>query len=541
MAESKSVSSPSQVHQVDGGEDGGEMAPRSMSAVSWLAVVVSLLSSMFLFALDNTVVAVVQPNIVRRVGDVDHLPWVSVSYALGGIADTLLVCNLFKRFDNKILFIAGVVVFEAGSAVCGAAPSMAALIVGRVICGLGGTGIYIGAMNLLSLMTTEEERPMYLGVSGLTWGLGTFLGPVIGGALAASAATWRWCFYINLCVGAVACSVYIFLIPAQNPRPGASVLSRLGEIDWAGAILNAGAAVALVMGIAFGGGLYAWLSGQIIALLVCGGVLGFTFVLQQYYAILTTKTNRLFPVRYLRSLEMTVFALQISCGITTTIFIPLYFIPLFFQFVQSQSTLAAASHLLPLVCFQVAGTVISGALLNKLGYYIVFYIAGSALALIGGALFLTATIYGYSVLLGLGAGLYTQLGYPVAELKVSRVEIPEVVTFLGFAQIAAIVLALTISSSFFLNDATARIAAILPDVPHDVVQQGILGTSGQFFATIPDAQRKAVLGAIVHTISNAYGMVVAAGAFAFLLALTMKRERLAAPVPTRNEVDDSKQ
>ena len=82
-------------------------------------------------------------------------------------------CNLFKKFDNKILFIAGVVVFEVGSAICGAAPSMAALIIGRVICGLGGTGIYIGAMNLLSLMTTEEERPMYLGVSGLTWGLGT--------------------------------------------------------------------------------------------------------------------------------------------------------------------------------------------------------------------------------------------------------------------------------------------------------------------------------------------------------------------------------
>ena len=344
----------------------------------------------------------------------------------------------------------------------------------------------------------------------------------------------------------MACPVYIFLIPAQNPRPGELVLARLGEIDWAGAILNAGAAVSLVMGIAFGGGLYAWSSGQIIALLVCGGVLGFTFVLQQYYAILTNKANRLFPVRYLRSLEMTVFALQISCGITT-VFIPLYFIPLFFQFVQNQSTLAAASHLLPLVCFQVAGTVISGALLNKLGYYIVFYIAGSALALVGGALFLTvdletsaATIYGYSVLLGLGAGLYTQLSYPVAQLKVSRVEISEVVTFLGFSQIAAIVLALTISSSFFLNDATARIAAILPDVPHDVVQQGILGTSGQFFATIPDAQRKPVLGAIVHSISNAYGMVVAAGAFAFLLALTMKRERLAAPMPTSNEVDDSR-
>ncbi|MCJ1296279.1 hypothetical protein MMC34_007845 [Xylographa carneopallida] len=126
------------------------------------------------------------------------------------------------------MFSAGLVVFEVGSAVCGAAPSMAALIVGRLICGLG---IYTGAMNLLSLMTMEEQRPMYRGVFGFNSGLGTILGPVIDGALAASAAMWRWCFYLNLCIGAIACPVYILLVPAQFPRPGAPVLARLGEID----------------------------------------------------------------------------------------------------------------------------------------------------------------------------------------------------------------------------------------------------------------------------------------------------------------------
>lgn len=81
--------------------------------------------------------------------------------------------KLFGQFNSKILFLAAVFLFEAGSAVCGAAPSMNALIIGRAICGLGGSGIYIGAMNLLSVFTTQSERPMYLSLTGLTWGAGT--------------------------------------------------------------------------------------------------------------------------------------------------------------------------------------------------------------------------------------------------------------------------------------------------------------------------------------------------------------------------------
>jgi MFS family permease len=81
--------------------------------------------------------------------------------------------NLFITFDNKILFVTGVVLFEVGSAVCGASPNMNALIFGRVICGFGGVGIYVGCMNILSVLTSEAERPLYLNFVGLTWGTST--------------------------------------------------------------------------------------------------------------------------------------------------------------------------------------------------------------------------------------------------------------------------------------------------------------------------------------------------------------------------------
>lgn len=88
-------------------------------------------------------------------------------------ADTEDRGKLFGLFDSKTMFLLAVVLFEIGSALCGAAPTMNALIVGRAICGLGGAGIYIGAMSILSVFTTEAERPMYLSLVGLTWGFGT--------------------------------------------------------------------------------------------------------------------------------------------------------------------------------------------------------------------------------------------------------------------------------------------------------------------------------------------------------------------------------
>lgn len=83
---------------------------------------------------------------------------------------------MYGQFDTKILYLVCVFLFELGSAVCGAAPNMNALIIGRAICGWGGAGMYTGTMTLLAVNTTEHERPTYIGFTGLTWGAGTVLG-----------------------------------------------------------------------------------------------------------------------------------------------------------------------------------------------------------------------------------------------------------------------------------------------------------------------------------------------------------------------------
>ena len=152
----------------------------------------AVLSTTLLFSLDNTIVADVQPSIIQDFGEVSKLSWLGTAYALGSAATILPWSRVYGIFDIKWLYIAHVIIFETGSALCGGAPSMNALIVGRAIAGLGASGMYVGCLTYLSVLTTVKERPIYMGLIGLMWGVGTILGPVIGGAFVDSNATWRW-------------------------------------------------------------------------------------------------------------------------------------------------------------------------------------------------------------------------------------------------------------------------------------------------------------------------------------------------------------
>jgi MFS family permease len=154
---------------------------RNISGWRWGLVVAAILSSTFLFALDNTIVADVQPVIVLEFNAISKLTWLSVGFLIGAASTNLVWGKIYAQFNAKWTYILCVVIFEAGSALCGGAPNMTAEIVGRALCGLGGAGLYVGVMTLLAATTTIHERPLYIGGTGLTWGLGTVLGPIIGG------------------------------------------------------------------------------------------------------------------------------------------------------------------------------------------------------------------------------------------------------------------------------------------------------------------------------------------------------------------------
>ena len=484
---------------------------------------------MFFFSLDQTIVADIIPAIVNHFGSVGKLPWVSVTLLLAAAGTINFWAKMYGQFDPKWLYIFCVLGFEVGSAVCGAAPSINALIIGRAVAGLAGAGMYLGVVMLLSIFTTPTERPAYFGMLGATFGLGTMLGPIVGGAFADSSATWRWAFYINLCIGGLFAPVYFLYLPSRDPRPGVTLTQRLVEIDMVGTVLQVGGFVSGIMAVSFGGVLYDWNSGRIVGLFVCSGLLFCLLGVQQEFAVCTTKARRVFPVQYVRQKEMVILFSQIASASTNS-FIAIYFIPIYFQFVQSDQALRAGVRLLPYIIPLVVATMINGATMEKLKYYPPWFLVGGILIIVSNAMlyYITLTIntgfiYGALALGGIGTGLFVNAPFAIAQWVVPTQEIALAVGFITCAQVAGVTISLAVANAVFLNLAQNSIQKILPGVPKADVQAAISGVGGQFLKTMDAETQVLVLEAIIGAIQKVFILGIAAGCLAVFLSAFMDR------------------
>lgn len=509
-----------------------EKSPRDISGWKWYLTVVSILFSTFLYALDATVVADLQSVIVEEFGGIQQLSWLSVGFLLCATATTLFWGRIYGQFDAKWLYIFHVAIFEIGSAICGAAPSMNVMILGRAITGLGGSGLYVGCMTLIASTTTMSERPVYVSGTGFTWGLGIVLGPVIGGAFSESAVGWRWAFYINLLIGAACAPVYLFLIPSRDPRPGVSFRRRITDMDYPGTILQAGALTTFIVAINMGGISYPWDSGRIIALFVVSGVLFIILGIQQYWNILTTEVRRIIPVQFFRS-RMVLILFSITAAGGACSFVPIYMVPIFFQFTQGDGPLDAGVRLLPYIVVMVVTVFINGGLMSKLGYVMPWFLGGGALVVIGSALMYTidldtatARVYGFTVLMGVGVGMFLQAPFSVAQAVVGLENIAPAISFITLAQSVGITLALAIANAILLNQSQNKIEAILTDVSSADIQAAILGARSDIVQGLSPELKTRVLAAIVSAISKTYSLTIAGGALVLVLSIFMPRKRL---------------
>ena len=430
----RSMSSGNLEASSDGDTKESPSSPRDVHGIKWFLAASAILSSTFLFALDNTVVADVQPSIVNEFNSVEQLPWVGSAFVLGATS-ILPWGRAYGIFNIRWLYAGTVLLFEIGSAICGAANNMNALIFGRVIAGIGGSGMYSGCLNYIGLATAPREQHLYVALVGVVWAVGTVLGPVVGGAFANSAATWRWAFYINLVIGAVFAPAYLFLLPDIDLQKGTPLGRKFKQIDWLGMLFFYAAMVCWIIAINFGGTTFPWNSGSEIAFWVVGGVLWIIFGLSQHFAPFIEKSRRLYPAEMMR--RPLIQNLQVQLFMASGVLLgSAYYIPLYFQFAKGDNPLDSAVRLLPYVCMVGLFALVNSTFMAKLGYYMPWFTFGSALVLIGGALMYTITpdtnisnVYGYTVLLGIGVGSYVMACFPVAQNLVAPDEISNVIAF----------------------------------------------------------------------------------------------------------------
>ncbi|KAG2418430.1 hypothetical protein HFD88_001531 [Aspergillus terreus] len=507
-------------------------SPRDVHGIKWALVVIALLSSLFLYALDNTVVANVQPKVVQTFGHVALVPWLGVSFALASAATTLIWSKAYGTFSAKKLYIGSTAMFMAGSALCGAAPDIDSFIVGRAIAGAAGCGMYMGLLTLLSVTTDNVERPKYLSLTGLIWGIGTVLGPVIGGAFGDSSATWRWAFYLNLLVGAVVAPIYFLLLPDFRPQQGEPLLARLAQIDYLGGVLSIGALLCLIMAMNFGGVLWSWDHRNSIGLFVGSGVLLILFVVQQVFLIGTSFDSRMFPMHFWRSRSMIVLFFTMMLA-TFGSFIGIYYLPIYYQFARGSTAMQTSVHLLPFILFLVAFNLANGQLMAKTGYYYPWYVVGAALELIGGVLMYfvdehtsDAKIYGYTIILGTGVGCFCQAGFAVAQMKVKPTEIPYCVGFMTVGQMLGIVFGTGVSGALFVNSAQNALRAVFPGASETQISNAISGVGSELLRSAGPVKEMAGIHGITRAVQLAYVPVIFAGSVCLIFSLLMRREKV---------------
>lgn len=367
-------------------------------AVQRKSLLAGLFLALFFSSLDQTVVGTAMPRIIGDLGGLSIMTWVTTAYMLSSTTVVPIAGKLADMYGRRGIYVSGLLIFMAGSALCGTSTTMLELIVYRGLQGIGGGIMMPLAMTIVGDVFPPEERGKWQGMMGALFGLSSAIGPTLGGWLV-DYASWNWVFYINLPIGVLATvSIYWGLRGEPRYAPQAAV-------DYAGAAWLVTATVSLLLGLNLGGVEYPWLSWPIAGLLILSLTAWLIFIRVEQRApspiiSLALFTNRLFVVSNLVGFLM-------GLGM----FGALMFLPLFFQGVLGLSATSSGNSMLPLMAAMMATSIITGRLAAKTAFRNL-YLGGMLLTAAGLGLLGRMTpatglgeAIGYIVVLGIGIGM----------------------------------------------------------------------------------------------------------------------------------------
>ncbi|KAI0424730.1 putative MFS aflatoxin efflux pump [Xylaria sp. FL1042] len=489
-----------------------EPKPKSTSEVKGVRLGLLLFSiyiSVFLINLDQLIVSTAIPDITDEFHSLQDIGWYGSAYLLTSCSFQLMFGKIYTFYSARVVYIISILFFEAGSAICGAAPNSAVFIAGRSIQGIGAAGIYSGSVVGIVSVVPLHRRPIYMGLFGATSGVSSILGPLVGGAFTSN-VTWRWCFYINLPFGGVALLSIATLLKVPRPNTSLDWKTKLSQLDAVGTICLVPGVVSFLLALQWGGTTYAWNSSRIIALLTLGSVLLVLFVVVQVVMPATaTVAPRIFKQRSIYTGFLAIFTI----GAQFNIF--LYFLPIWFQAIKGDSPVDSGIHLLPFPLATIIATLIMGGAATKLGYYTPFLLIGSFLMIIGAGLLTTLQVdtsmakwIGYQVLYGFGLGMGIQIPNLAAQTVLQQADVATGVALMLFGLQLGGAIFISVGQSVFTNELASRLSTLQGFDKSMIEDNGATVIS----SSIPVELRPRVLDAYNGALRNAFlvGLIIAA-------------------------------
>lgn len=332
-------------------------------------ILAGVLLSLFLAALDQTIVSTALPAIVEDLNGLDLLAWVSTGYLLASTAMVPIYGKLSDLWGRKVILLWGILVFLIGSVLCGLAQTMIQLILYRVIQGIGAAALTSTAFAIPADLFTPAERPRYMGIFGAVFGLASVIGPFLGGVLTDN-LSWHWTFFVNLPLGIIA---LVFII-TKMPRLASGLRA---PIDWLGTVLLIVGVVPLLLGLTLDKTLYPWTSPMILSLFAVATVATVLFLVVESRAASPVISLSLFRIR-------TYSVVTVASVLNGAAFFgAILFLSLFMVNVVGVSATAAGTALIPLTLSLVLGSIISSALVQRIGRYKPIILVGFAIMVVG--------------------------------------------------------------------------------------------------------------------------------------------------------------
>ncbi|KZL77667.1 major facilitator superfamily transporter [Colletotrichum tofieldiae] len=433
-----------------------------------IAVTLGLCLTLFLIGLDNIIISTAIPRITDEFRSINDVGWYGSAYLLTTCSFQLSFGKLYSLFSIKRTYLVSILIFEMGSAICGAAPQSTILILGRAIAGVGCAGILAGTFTIIAEIVPLPKRPVYNGLVGSVYAIASVIGPLLGGVFT-DKLTWRWCFYINLPIGIIVFLIIIFLFdstPRSDGRQINTLVERIMQVDPIGTLALIPAVICLLLALQWGGTTYQWSDAKVIVLFILFGTLSIAFIFVQ------TKNgkNATLPVKVITQRSVAA-ACWFSVCTAGSDFIIRQYIPIWFQAIKGVSAVDSGLMNLALILTTALGSILCGVCITQIGYYHPFMLASTLFMSVGSGLLTTwepnvpiQNWIGFQIVYGLGSSQSLQTPLLAVQTVLPIEEVPLGTALIMFLQTLGGAIFISVAQNIFSNEFRARLRKDLPNI-----------------------------------------------------------------------------